>query len=166
MGWPWTTILLISASQVAKITGISHWWYWGLNSGPTLSHFFVMSFFKIGSYKLFPQSGFELPSSWIFASWVARTTGMNHWHPAHQPFFFPVCVMMVFFKIESSKLFAWGRGGGWLQMVILLISASRVARIIGMSHQCLAQPWNLFWFLWRILILVSLLLLQLVCLLH
>jgi hypothetical protein len=25
LGWPWTTILLISASQVARITGVSHW---------------------------------------------------------------------------------------------------------------------------------------------
>jgi hypothetical protein len=25
LGWPWTKILLISASQVAKITGMSHW---------------------------------------------------------------------------------------------------------------------------------------------
>jgi hypothetical protein len=24
-GWPWTTILLISASWVARITGVSHW---------------------------------------------------------------------------------------------------------------------------------------------
>jgi hypothetical protein len=25
LGWPWTTILLLSASQVARITGTGHW---------------------------------------------------------------------------------------------------------------------------------------------
>jgi hypothetical protein len=27
LGWPQTMILLISASQIARITGVSHWWY-------------------------------------------------------------------------------------------------------------------------------------------
>jgi hypothetical protein len=36
-GWPWTTILLISASQVVRITGISHqcltsWYFWTQSS--------------------------------------------------------------------------------------------------------------------------------------
>jgi hypothetical protein len=45
LGWLQTKILLVSASWVARITGVSHyrpatlvivgfWWYWGLNSGP------------------------------------------------------------------------------------------------------------------------------------
>jgi hypothetical protein len=42
---------------------------------------------------------------------------------------------MDFFQIRSCKLFALG----WLQTTILLISASCVVRIIGMSHQCLAK---------------------------
>jgi hypothetical protein len=25
LGWPWTSVLQISASQVAGITGVSHW---------------------------------------------------------------------------------------------------------------------------------------------
>jgi hypothetical protein len=33
---------------------------------------------------------------------------------------------------------------GWLLTMILLIFASWVARIIGMSHQCLAWPKNLY----------------------
>jgi hypothetical protein len=39
-----------------------------------------------------------------------------------------------FFSVEigSQELFAWG----WPQTVILLISASQVASITGMSHQC------------------------------
>jgi hypothetical protein len=40
-----------------------------------------------------------------------------------------------FFKIGSHKLFAWA----WLQTAILLICAYWVARIMGMSHQCLAH---------------------------
>jgi hypothetical protein len=38
------------------------------------------------------------------------------------------------FKIGSHKLFAWG----WLWTAIFLISVSKVARITGMSHWCLA----------------------------
>jgi hypothetical protein len=41
------------------------------------------------------------------------------------PFF-----VMGFFQIGSHKLFAWG----WFRTVILLISASLVARITSMSH--------------------------------
>jgi hypothetical protein len=50
----------------------------------------------------------------------------------HQPFF-----VIGVFKIESQshELF----GGGWFRTVILLISASWVARIIGVSHQWLAD---------------------------
>jgi hypothetical protein len=40
----------------------------------------------------------------------------------------------IFFEIGSLELFAQG----WLQTVILLISASWVARIIGVSHWHLA----------------------------
>jgi hypothetical protein len=40
--------------------------------------------------------------------------------------------MMGFFKIVSLELFCLG----WLQTIILLIAASSVARITGMSHQC------------------------------
>jgi hypothetical protein len=40
------------------------------------------------------------------------------------------------FKIGSLELFAWS----WHWNPILLISASCVARITGVSHQCQAQP--------------------------
>jgi hypothetical protein len=39
------------------------------------------------------------------------------------------------FEIGSHELFAWG----WLRTTILLISASWVARITGVSHQHLAR---------------------------
>jgi hypothetical protein len=47
----------------------------------------------------------------------------------HQP-----CFVLGIFKIGSSKLFAW-----LALNRILLIPASSVARIIGMSHRCLAK---------------------------
>jgi hypothetical protein len=45
----------------------------------------------------------------------------------------PFFVCDGFFEIGSCELFAWW----WLQTVILVISASQVARITGMSPQCL-----------------------------
>jgi hypothetical protein len=42
---------------------------------------FVMSFFKIGSHVLFAQG--RLPGILLISvSWVARITGMSHWHLA------------------------------------------------------------------------------------
>jgi hypothetical protein len=48
MGWPQTAVLLISASQVAKITGMSHWCpaklsssFYLLKSGTITQPFFV-----------------------------------------------------------------------------------------------------------------------------
>jgi hypothetical protein len=63
-GWLWTTILLISTSWIARITGLSHWC-------PAHQPFFVVGFLEIGSQKLFAWIGFEQWSSWS-ASWVAR----------------------------------------------------------------------------------------------
>jgi hypothetical protein len=62
----------------------------------------------------------------------AQTQGLQL-KPLHQPFF-----MKGFFKVESCKLFVQG----WLQTKILLIFASWVARITGMSHWC--PPRNCF----------------------
>jgi hypothetical protein len=53
-----------------------------------------------------------------------------HLESLHQPFF-----VMGFFKIGSRELFVQG----WHRILIFLISASWVARIIGMSHQCPAS---------------------------
>jgi hypothetical protein len=89
-GWPLTVIFPISASQVARIIGVSHrspvsfcvlfiylLWYWGLNSRPTpWASPPALSLFEIGSYELFAQAGFEPQSSWS-ASWVARTVGIE-----------------------------------------------------------------------------------------
>jgi hypothetical protein len=48
-----------------------------------------------------------------------------------RPYTLSPFIVMGFFEIGSRELFAWD----WLQTVILLISASRVARITGVSHQ-------------------------------
>jgi hypothetical protein len=63
----------------------------------------------------------------FFFNTRASTQGL-HLEPLHQPYFCEGC-----FEIRSCKLFAQG----WLQTVILLISAPWVARITGMSHWCL-----------------------------
>jgi hypothetical protein len=53
-----------------------------------------------------------------------------HLEPLYQPFF-----VRGFFKIRSPKLFV----PGWLWTVILLLSASQVAKITDMSHQSSAE---------------------------
>jgi hypothetical protein len=83
LGWTWTTILPISASQVARITGVN---YWGLE--PNL--FFLKTEscyvaqtgleFKV----LLPQS----PRCWDY--WWATTPGSLH-----------------FFLIQKSRDWAW-----------------------------------------------------------
>jgi hypothetical protein len=77
LGWPRTKILLISASQVARITGVSHqclafffflwWWgYWAADSQPFcccilfLSSSLTMPELALDS----PSSCLHLPSSW------------------------------------------------------------------------------------------------------
>jgi hypothetical protein len=58
--------------------------------------------------------------------------------PLYQPFLF-----LLFLRVCDG--YFWDGGvsqticPGWLQTTILLISASWVARIIGMSHQCLVR---------------------------
>jgi hypothetical protein len=60
-------------------------WYF-VNSGPTpsLSHstspFFVKGFFKIGSHRTFCLGQLQAVILQISASWVARITGVSHWH--------------------------------------------------------------------------------------
>jgi hypothetical protein len=58
---------------------------------------------------------------------------------------------MGFFKIGSCELFAWG----WLQTLIILISsASPLARVIDVSHW--HQDWATEFFMaWRLLMIVK-----------
>jgi hypothetical protein len=57
-----------------------------------------------------------------------------HLEPLHWPYF-----CEGFFEMESRRTICLG----WLWTVILLISASWVARITGMSHQCPVEPCSL-----------------------
>jgi hypothetical protein len=77
-----------------------------------------------------PCAVFSLKSFFKFCTGV-WTQGLPL-KPLHQPFFF--CDGFFFPEIGSWELFA----PGWLWTVILLISVSCVARIIGVSHWCLA----------------------------
>jgi hypothetical protein len=65
--WPWTTILPISAFQVARLLGLQ---VWAIGAG---FHFFCFCFFEIGSYSV-AQVGLEfailLP--WPPVSWDYR----------------------------------------------------------------------------------------------
>jgi hypothetical protein len=63
-----------------------------------------------------------------FCSTGAWTQGL-HLEPLFQPF-----SVLDIFEIGSHGLFVWG----WLWTAVLLIFASWVARITGMSHWCLA----------------------------
>jgi hypothetical protein len=79
---------------------------------------------------------------WLFCGRWGLNTGPHTWEaggilplePLWQPFF-----VLGTFKIGSWELFAQAD----FQMAILLISASWVARITGMSHRCLVGL--LFW---------------------
>jgi hypothetical protein len=49
---------------------------------------FVLDSFKIGSTELFAQGCLPTVILMIFASGVARITGVSRWHPAEEHFFF------------------------------------------------------------------------------
>jgi hypothetical protein len=69
----------------------------------------------------------NIRGEWSFFCSTGVWTWGLHLEPLHQPFF-----MMGFFEIES-----------WFQATILLMSASWVARIIGISHRHLSREWVL-----------------------
>jgi hypothetical protein len=48
---------------------------------------FVLGFLKIGSSKLFALGWLRTVILLISASWVARVTGVSHWHPAQYTHF-------------------------------------------------------------------------------
>jgi hypothetical protein len=57
-------------------------WYWGLNSGPsawaTLPALFLWRVFKIGSHGTICSGWLWTEILLIFASWVARITGVSY----------------------------------------------------------------------------------------
>jgi hypothetical protein len=89
----------------------------------------VIGFFEIGSHKLFIQAGFELQSSW-----VARITGVSHWHQQ----------LFIFLRDVFSLCWSgWSWTSGFKKS---LVSASQVAGIKGLY---LAILFYLFW-CWRL----------------
>jgi hypothetical protein len=81
---------------------------------------------------------FTLLLCFIFFSTGAGTQGL-HFEPLHQPFF---CER--FF----SRWILWTICPGWLRTMILLISASWVARVTGVSHLRPALLW--FWIFYSV----------------
>jgi hypothetical protein len=58
LSWPWTMILLISASQVARITGVSGTW----SLGHIFNEYFNLCNFKVLFCKNASMISFTLPS--------------------------------------------------------------------------------------------------------
>jgi hypothetical protein len=76
--------MVILVNNVLFIWFLVFFQYWGLNSGPTSwatppALFCDGFFFKIGSHKLLPSLASMILL--MFASWVARITGVSHQCP-------------------------------------------------------------------------------------
>jgi hypothetical protein len=93
------------------------------------------SSFQTGRYQFMPLVLASIFFFFLFCSTGVWTQGL-HLEPLHQPFF-----VKRFFEIGSCELFIYL---GWLQTAILLISASWVARITGVSHQ--HPAFRSFWY--------------------
>jgi hypothetical protein len=94
---------------------------------PALSDTSVFSFRHLDSYIVIFHYDFNLHFFFFFCSTRVWTQGL-HLEPLHQPFLF--CDS--FFQDRVLQTLC----RGWLQIVILLISAFWVARITGVSHWC------------------------------
>jgi hypothetical protein len=105
----------------------AHQW-WGVEE--SRNKFGNLGFRKVGGLGWVGRLGWVL-ALFFFGGSRAWTQGL-HLEAVHQSYFCDE-----FFEIGSGELFAWG----WLRTAILLISASWVARITGVSHWCLAGPW-------------------------
>jgi hypothetical protein len=156
--------LLISSSQVARITGMSHWclvaslswsWSWFLSLSLSLAlHIHVLTisgcsaftidplphwshsgapqwhclpgFYTCSITGLFPFSFSHLTSPWncpcstLWPNWRFQIYVRSHQYDPSDEQPLPIHCL------------------GWLWTMILLISASLVARITGVSHHCLA----------------------------
>jgi hypothetical protein len=95
--------------------------------------------FEIGSYKSFAWAGFELQSSSFqlfifFFLWCwDLNSGSTPW----------ATLPALFCDRSFRDRVSWTVCLGWLRTTILLIPASWIARIVGMSHWRLAV--HLFW---------------------
>jgi hypothetical protein len=67
------------------------------------SPFFMMGFFKIGSWELFARGQIQTTVLLIFDSWVARITGVRHWHLAIIYYcYYCCCFAMVGIVLRAS----------------------------------------------------------------
>jgi hypothetical protein len=96
LGQPQTKILLISASQVASITSMSHWcppslidwWsFWDrlllfLRTDVSFAVIYLFIYFETESSDLFAQTDFKPQSFWSLPPQVAKITDMSHQYPA------------------------------------------------------------------------------------
>jgi hypothetical protein len=122
-------ILLISASWVARITGVSHCAWLPVyilivatnhSNWDLLTNFFWRLFFLVGLE-------FELRALQLQSRYSTTYTTP------------PVHFALVILEMGVSGTIYLG----WPQTSILPISASQVASITGMSHRCLAEDWIL-----------------------
>jgi hypothetical protein len=125
-GWLQIVILLISASWVARITGVSHW-------HPTSIDFDRSAKVVQGRMESLLQLVLEqlnvlMEKGFFFFSFFSGTGACTqglHFKPLHQPYF---CIRYFWDRV------LWTICWGWLWTMILLISASWVAGIIGVSY--------------------------------
>jgi hypothetical protein len=148
-GWLWTTILLISVSWIARITGMSH-------QCPACN-VYLCSNVDLCSLSIATCPCLMYRDSPSNPVTKYPTPCLRAWHPRSTFFFFflvsqashlqsmcsttwatfPVYFAVVF---EMGGWVSWTIYLGWPQAAILLMSASQVARITGVSH------WHsLFW---------------------
>jgi hypothetical protein len=126
----------------------------GKCSSTSFFFFLLVRFFKIGSCELFAQGWLQITILLIFATWVARITGVSHQCLAAVLGFQlrTLWVSTLSFKSQPHSFFAffvfqiksWATFTGLAWTMIFLISASLVAGIIGLYHH--TWPWeDVFW---------------------
>jgi hypothetical protein len=132
--WPRICNLPASVSQVLGLHACS--------TTPGSRHRFLM---LLISTNLLLLSFLSTNIQWTFFFFLFFFCGTGVWtqglhlEPLHQPFLWFVLFCLFF----QDRVF-WTICPGWLPAAILLISASSVARITGMSYQ------QEFWYLWVI----------------
>jgi hypothetical protein len=126
LGWPQTTILLTLASQVVRITKVSHQcpasmmhfylfiylfiycgtgaWTQGLHLESLHQLFFVKCFLEMGSHELFVGDWLWPITLLLSAFWVARIRGSSHRRQAHNVLLNGKC------KVQSTQPLALCKG--------------------------------------------------------
>jgi hypothetical protein len=120
LDWPWTLVLLISASQVARIIGMGHWlltellFFMSTRSKTSVSFTETISFY----FFLVVVLEFELRALHLLVRCSIT------WATLPAFFFCELCVLGIFQDRVLRTICP-----GWLQTAVFLISAFWVARI-------------------------------------